>query len=238
MSESKTILITGATSGIGLETARFLHNKGYKLVLVGRDKAKIQNILKELSDSFGFVIDLEKTEMIESIFEYCKSLNLKLDGLVHAAGYTVNTPVRSYKIEHMERQMKLHYYAFLELCKSFYNKSISNQFSSIVVTSSLASITKLKGSVLYASSKSALNSAVSVISKEFIKRFIRVNAIMPAYVDTRMNEGLDEIIDIKAKQPMGMIPPHNIAEIIEFLLSDKSKYMTGALIPISAGMEF
>ena len=83
-----------------------------------------------------------------------------------------------------------------------------------------------------------MNAAVSIISKEFVKRFIRVNGIMPAYVDTRMTEGLDELINVEEKQPMGMIPPDNIAEVIEFLLSEKSRYITGALLPISAGMEF
>ena len=238
MSDSKNILITGSTSGIGLETARHLHKQGYKILLTGRNEEKLINISKELSDSPYVICDLENTERIKEIFDFCQDNNIKLDGMIHAAGYAINMPIRLYKIEHMERQMKIHYYAFLELCKNFYSVKISNNRACIIAISSLASQKMKNASILYSSSKNALNTAIIVASKEFIKRNIRVNGLMPAYVDTRMNEGIEELINVKEQQPMGLIPPQNIAEIIEFLLSEKAKYITGALIPISAGMEF
>ena len=235
---SKTIMITGATSGIGLESAKYLFNNGYNVVLVGRDKDKLKSVSESLDNCLFYVLDLEMTSSIHEIFDYLQSNDIKLDGLVHAAGYAINMPIRAYSIEHMKKQMDIHYYAFAELCKNFYSKRVSNEGSSIVVLSSLSSMTKLKGSVLYASSKSAVNTEVSVISREFVKRKIRVNAILPAYVDTRMNTGLGELIDIEERQPWGMIPPLEVAFLIEYLLSDKSKSITGSLIPISAGMEF
>lgn len=238
MSDKKYVLITGATSGIGLETARFLSENGYGVVLAGRNEETLKDISKEIDDSLYYVIDFEKTENISGIFDFIKAKGIILDGMVHSAGVGMNVPLRICKIEDMERLMRIHYYAFVELCKCFYKKSISKEGASIIAISSLATKTVLKGSVLYSSSKNALNTAISVASKEFIKRQIRVNGIMPAYVDTRMNNGLDEIIDINERQPWGLIPPRYIAELIEYLLSDKSKYITGALIPVSAGMEF
>lgn len=238
MSKMKTILITGATSGIGLETARYLIHTGYSVVLVGRNEDKLKEISLEMNDADYIVCDLENTDSIEGIFKECLDRKIKLDGMVHSAGIGNNTPIRLVQIEHMEKLMKINYFAFLELCKGFYSRKISNDNSSIVALSSIASECKNKGSVLYSSSKSALNTAISVASKEFIKRKIRVNGLMPANVDTRMNVGLDEVLNFEAMQPMGMIPPENIAVIIEFLLSDKSRYVTGALIPVSAGMEF
>lgn len=238
MFEVKSILITGATSGIGLETAKYLVEKGYSVVLVGRNESKLVDTSTQLGKVEYIVCDLEQTDSIKLIFETLKNKNIKLDGMVHAAGYAINMPIRSFQTEHMEKQMQVHYYAFLELCKGFYNRAVSNNGASIIAVSSLASQTKLKGSVLYASSKSALNEAVCVASKEFVKREMRVNAVLPSYVDTRINDGLDALIDIKEKQPMGLIPPRNIAEIIEWLLSEKTIYITGALIPVSAGMEF
>lgn len=239
MSESreKTILITGCTSGIGYETARYLHQCGYNLLLAARNVQKLEDISKELDGAAYCVCDFEQQEQIKTIFDFCAEKNIKLDGMVHAAGYAINMPIRSFREEDMIKEMQLHYFAFMELCKCFYNRKISNDGASIVAMSSLAALTKRKASTLYAASKSALNVAVSVAAKEFVKRSIRVNALMPGYVDTRMNKDLDKLIDIKERQPMGLIPPMNIAYIIEFLLSDKSDYITGAMIPVSAGME-
>lgn len=238
MSDAKTILITGATSGIGLATAKYLDETGYRIILVGRNEEKTRIISEELNNAHYVIANLENTESIDNLFEYCICRGIKLDGLVHSAGCAVNMPIRSLKWEHIERQINLHYYSFLELCKCFYSKRVSNEGASIVALSSLASSTKLKGSVAYSASKAALNTAVSIASKEFVKRSIRVNAILPAYVDTRMNYGLESFIDISEKQPIGLIPPREVAYFIEFLLSEKAKYITGALIPISAGMEF
>lgn len=238
MSNKKSILITGATSGIGLEAARYLNRIGYNLVLVGRNRDRLDSVCNELGVTHKYLCDLEETDKIEGIFEYCVSNGILLDGLVHAAGYAINMPVRSCKLEHAEKLMRVNYYAFIEMCRCFYSKKVSNEGSSIVALSSLSTVTKKKGSILYASSKTALNTAVEVTAKEYLKRSIRVNALLPAYVDTRMNLGLEELIDIKKEQPMGLIPPEKLAEVIEFLLSDKSKYITGVLLPVSAGMEY
>ena len=234
----KKILITGCTSGIGLETSKYLQKQGYDLLLVGRDASKLRIVSDELGGINFTVCDLEKTDSIKDIFEYSQKNSMVFDGLVHCAGYAVNMPIKLLKADDMERQMRVHYFAFLELCKFFSQKDVSNRGSSIVALSSLATITKRKMSTLYSASKSALNTAISVASKEFVKRNIRVNGIMPAYVDTRMNDGLEDLINIKERQPMGLIPPIEIAYLIEYLLSDKSKSITGALIPVSAGMEF
>lgn len=238
MSEKKTVLITGATSGIGLATAEYLHASGYRLILVGRDEQKTIKVANRLGNTLYVLADLEKTDHLSDVFCMCIQNEIKLDGMIHAAGCVINVPARSFKTEDMEKQIRLHYYAFLELSKAFYSRKVSNDGASIVAISSLASLTKLKGSLLYAGSKSALNSAISVLAKEFSKRSIRVNGLLPAYVSTRMTEGLEELIDIREKQPFGMIPPENIAELVAFLLSDQAKYITGALIPVSAGMEF
>ena len=237
--EKKTILITGCTSGIGLDAARYLHECGYEILLVSRNKQKLEAVSSEIGGAKYFICDFEVQEQIKDIFSFCLERKIKLDGMVHSAGFTSNMPIRSYCEEDMRRLMQLNYFAFIELCKGFYNRKISNDNASIVAISSLAALTKRKASALYAGSKSAMNTAVSVASKEFVKRSIRVNALMPGYVDTRVNTILEDLMDdVNEKQPWGLIPPRDIAYIIEFLLSDKSKYITGATIPVSAGMEY
>lgn len=237
MSESKIVMVTGCTSGIGLGVSRYLHEHGYRLLLVGRNEEKLKNVSEETGGEPYIICNFEDNAQISRIFDISVEKGIKLIGMVHCAGCGSNVPIRSLHEDDVKKQMQIHYYAFLELCKNFYRRNVSMDGASIVVMSSFATLTKKKGSVPYAAAKSAVNTAVSVASKEFLKRFIRVNAILPAYVDTPMNDGLEELLDVCEVQPMGLIPPEAIAELTEFLLSDKSKYITGALIPVSAGME-
>lgn len=235
----KTILITGASSGIGKAVAEYLSSLGYVVILTGRNEQKLRETAKMCKgEVYTYAYDLVETEHIESIFSFVSDKNIKLDGLVHCAGVGDNFLVRNNKYKNMDRMMQISYFAFVELCKYFYKRIYSNEDSSIVVMSSLASKTQCPGACSYASAKSAVNTAVSVMSKEFIKRKIRVNAVLPAYVDTPMNEGFDDITDVNKLQPFGMIDAVYIAYLVEFLLSDKGKYITGAHISVSAGMEF
>ena len=157
--------------------------------------------------------------------------------MVHCAGCSVNAPVRMFKEADMQEMMGLHFYTFMRLAKFFYKRSCSNSGASIVTMSSFSAVACWKGSAMYASSKSAMDTAVKVMAKEFAKRKIRVNAILPAYVETRMAQGLEDFLDVERRQPFGLIEPKQIAYLIEFLLSEKSRFITGALIPVSAGME-
>ena len=239
MSEYKTVLITGCTSGIGLEVSHYLHEQGYGLLLVGRNEEKLKNVSEETGNMPYVVCDLEDNFQIGGIFDFCISKGIKLSGMVHCAGYESrsNIPIRLLHNEDAKSQMQIHYFAFLELCKYFYRRNVSIDGSSIVAMSSFATFTKRKGSVAYSAAKAAVNTAVSIASKEFLKRSIRVNAILPAHVETPMYDNIKDVFDISEMQPMGAINIKTIAELIEFLLSDKSKYITGALIPVSAGME-
>lgn len=239
MSENrmKTILVTGCTSGIGYATALYLREKGYRLVLTGRNEEKLNDLAK-LLDTIDFcTCDLRQPDRISDLFNYLQKKEIRLDGMIHSAGCAVNEPVRLFKEANMTELMNIHYYAFMRLSKNFYKRTVSNDGASVVALSSFATVTYYEGSALYAASKGALNAAVSVTAKEFRKRRIRVNAVLPAYVDTRMNDGLEDLINIKERQPFGLIEPKQIAYLIEFLLSERSKYITGALIPVSAGME-
>ncbi len=239
MSESgaKTILVTGCTSGMGYETARYLHEMGYGLVLTGRDRERLKAVAENLECDTACVCDLSKEGQVEHIFTYLQEQERKLDGMVHCAGNFVNAPVRMFKEADLTGVMELHFYAFMRLAKLFYKRSYSNPNASIVALSSFSAVTCREGSSMYAASKSAMNTAVKVMAKEFVKRRIRVNGILPAYVDTRMTQGIEDLVDVEKRQPFGLIDPKQIAYLTEFLLSEKSRFITGALIPVSAGME-
>ena len=236
----KRILITGGTSGIGFETVKLLSSLDYEIVLFGRDSTKLERVMKEFPACIkSYTIDLKEMDRIGDVFVDIENNGITLDGLVHCAGVEGElTPIRKFNYQKLEDVMRIHYLSFLEMGKWFYRRKISNEGASIVGISSMAAIKCQKNVIDYASSKEALNVAAKVMSKEFIKRKIRVNTIMPAYVDTPMNSNSEGVLDVLSVQPLGMIEPIQIAYLIEFLLSDKSVFLTGAAIPVTAGMEY
>ena len=232
------ILITGASSGIGRETAKHLDKCGYSLVLVARTNEKLKTLEVELENpSLICATDLCELAKIEEIFHKCAEKKIQLAGLVHCAGVGNNTPVRSNEIEEMENTMTTNYYSFMELVKYFGMRKYSLEGASIVAVSSISPLTCYSGSCNYAASKSAINTAVKVMAKEYLRRKIRVNAVLPGYVNTPLGPDEDDPVYIE-QQPLGIIKAPYVAYLIEFLLSDKSRYMTGTLIPISGGMSY
>ncbi len=240
-------MITGGTSGIGLKCVeRLSSDSNNTIILVGRSMDR----LKAVSDTIGaaiipIVYDLEDTDHVQEIFNAIEEQGLKLDGFVYSAGMSATYPVKSLRASDIKTVMNLNFISLVMMCRYFYSKRISNDEASIVAISSISSLSSDVGMTVYSASKAALNSSVRSISKEFARRRIRVNAILPAGVKTPMAArkadllaGIHDRADNKTDnnpQPYGMIPAETVADLVSFLLSDQASYMTGELIPISAG---
>ena len=113
------ILITGATSGIGEATARYLSKLGYSLVLMGRNETKVLRLKDAIGNCLGaYYMDLINTSNIKSVFDDIESRGIKLNGFVHSAGLEGRLlPVRSIRYEELDKLMRLHYIAFVEMGK-------------------------------------------------------------------------------------------------------------------------
>ena len=236
----KNILVTGASSGIGEAVCRFLSEGDYKVIMVARNNEKMRKIADELkTEPLMISYDLQNLEDIESIFHTISDKGIKLDGLVHAAGINRDIPIKSNDIELMKQVTTIHYYSFVELGKYFAKKKYTNDNGSIVAISSLASFRCDKGMCTYSAAKAALEAAVSVMSKELRNRGHRANAILPSFVDTPMiHDENNPIIDIDnkiANQPMGLVKPLDVAYLVEYLLSEKARFISDAHIPIGGG---
>lgn len=242
--KNKNILITGATSGIGYETACQFAREGANLVLIGRTEAKLVQMMNEFQGNTIIIpYDLMDLENIEKIFQITKEKLGKLDGMVHCAGSIEMSLIRANDIDAMKRQMNVNTFSFFELGKYFSMKKYSNNSSAIVAISSIAVFLNDPGMVQYSASKAALNTAVKTMAKEFMKRKIRVNAILPANVNTEMfTSGVGAIENFMEnalkRQPLGIIEPEQIAYLAEFLLSDNAKFITGELSVVGGGMEY
>ena len=236
--EMKTILLTGVTSGIGRETAIYLNEQGYRLVLVARDEEKLTKLFERIGDHhMSYIMDLACLDQIDGLFNYLKNAEVKLDGMAYCAGIAGNMPFRNISTEEIATMMQVNCYAFVSIAKEFVKKSFSNDGSSIVAISSLSAVTTYPGTCAYSMSKSALITACKVLAKEVLRRKIRVNTVLPGYVETRMMEGTD-LEKILSDQPWGYVHPREVAQIIEYLISDKARMITGSQITISGGMQF
>ncbi|MBO5173658.1 MAG: SDR family oxidoreductase [Eubacterium sp.] len=239
--KDKVILVTGATSGMGETVAKRFVNEGAKVVAIGRNEEKLQMLEYEHEGQvLSYRYDLSDLENIEDIFLFCKENQLKLDGLVHCAGMVCNNPIRTIDYHETEKIMRVNCFSFMEMGKWFSKRKYSKDGSSMVAISSVESILNDKGLVQYSASKAALNSVVKTMAKEVMKRQIRVNAILPSYVETAMTQATAQQISdyekqITHSQPLGRIEPEYIAGLVEYLLSDYAKYMTGELVVMGGG---
>ncbi len=253
-------LIAGASSGIGAACAEQLSCEGHIVVLVARNAEKLKTFATTLpTQAECFAYDLENVQQVRSIFDYCKEKGLKLDGMVYSAGMNADVPMKICTPDLMERVMRVNCIAFAEMGKHFYSKRYSNDFSRIVAISSSASQSFEKGMGPYNASKAALNAMVKTMAKEFVKRGVLVNAVLPAGVMTPMaaekiakmtgtaidvERAIQELeqspvpIHEEEAQPFGIIAPSAVAEMVAYLVSPKNRYVTGALLPISAGLDF
>lgn len=232
----KQILLTGASSGIGEATARYLSECGYRLFLVARSEEKLKALCRELGEGHAYcVCDLSDYNHVNVIFEKAQEEGFVFDGVVYSAGVGFMERIRSIDLGNVSYAMNTNCFGFVAMARQLCKRKVMNDGGSIVALSSLSTETELPGSAAYSMSKAALNSVCSTLSKEMLKRRIRVNTVMPAMVHTPMNalnEGAEQL------QPWGWIEPQDVAMLIEFLLSDKSRMITGANIPISAGMQY
>lgn len=236
---NKTVMVTGASSGIGAEVCRYLDSCGYRVIMVARNEQKM-NELKSgfVQDAQVMPCDLTDFSAVDTLFTHIKDSGFKLNGLVHCAGAWSASPVRSMDVQEAEDMMHLNCFSLAALCQNFIRRGIAQENSSIVAFSSLSVKTCYEGTASYSMTKCAVDAFCKVLSKEVLRRHIRVNTIMPGYVRTPMTEGVEETNDVEAQQPFGIIPPVDVAYLVEFLLSDKSSYITGTSIPISGGMNF
>ncbi|MCI8364009.1 MAG: SDR family oxidoreductase [Eubacterium sp.] len=239
--QGKNILITGASKGIGHGVAEYLLQGGANVILVARNREKLEELrLKYPNSAFPYPYDLCKMDGIEDIFLFCKAHGLKLHGMLHAAGISIDRPIKALEFEEMGQVFQVNYFSYVALTKYFLNRKYSENGSSIICMSSMASFECAKAMSQYAASKNAINAYTKVLAREAEKRKIRVNAIAPALVDTDMTHQLCDVLEdfeetLITRQPFGIIPVEQIAYLAEFLLSDRSAYITGAIIPVHGG---
>ena len=236
--EGKTILVTGASSGIGRGIAVTSSKMGAIVVINGRNKAKLEETLS-MMEGEGHIIaagDLTVQETLEQLVNQLP----KLDGLVQCAGMGQRIPCKDLRSDDVNQVMNVNFKAPVMLQGELLRQKKINKNASIVFVASIASWSPSFGNAVYSASKGAIISYANCLALELAPRKIRVNCISPAMVwtDLILNDGVDEE---QLKEDESLYPlkrygtPDDIANLAVYMLSDASSWMTGSNVKISGG---
>lgn len=239
---NKTILVTGAGSGIGRETARVLSEQGVKVVMLDLNEEALNETLASLFGN-GHITKTCDLTNFESLQELMKDILMEtgpLDGLVHCAGISSRKPLNVLKAKGFQKVMDVNFYSFVELTRLFTRRGNMNDGGSIVVMSSISSIKGYKAKTEYCVSKAAVDAFVRCMALELADRHIRVNSVMAAAVNTPMAQRAREtnasVGAAESEAPLGITEPYEVANTIAFLLSEATKTITGTSILIDGGI--
>ena len=237
--EGKTILITGASSGIGRATAIECSKLGAKCVITGRNEERLNETLSKMEgDGHQIIVaDIATQDGIDIVVERSPAI----DGLVNNAGVSHTKPISFIKEEELNRIFSINTFAPIVLTKSLLKKKKMNVGGSIVFVSSAASINPDIANSIYSATKAAIASFSRSCAKELSVKQIRSNSVHPGMVETELVKNLifsaEDLDNDKAKYILKRYgKPEEIAWSIIYLLSDASAWVTGTSMIIDGGL--
>ena len=238
----KTILVTGASAGIGRSIAVVCSKMGATVYITARSKERLEETLSLMtgSDNHAICADLTNGDDLTSVVETLPVL----DGIVHNAGIGDRTLCKMVKTEDIGRVMAVNFNAPVLLQKLLLKKKKVAKEASIVFIASRAPFAPTIGNALYSASKGAVIGYAKVLGLELAPQKIRVNCICPAMVWTELVAKDAEMTGADYTEAQKKYPlqrygqPEDIAYLSIYLLSSASSWMTGSCIDITGGGEF
>lgn len=244
--EGKVVVITGASSGIGAETARHLAKLGAKVVLVGRNQDRLNIVVEEIKNAgsptpLAIVADVTKDS--KRIIDESVAHFQKLDVLVNNAGIVFDVPVMDANIEIFDQVFNTNVRSVIELCKLSV-PHLEKTKGNIVNISSICGMVPVYSSTFYSMSKAALDQFTQCAANEFGRKGIRVNSVNPGLVDTPIFETVGMSREEKAKfieesgkkYPVGRIGySSDVSRAVAFLASDRAEFITACLLVVDGG---
>lgn len=244
MLKGKCAIVTGAAKGIGKAVALKLASLGANIVLNYRsseDKAiELENELKELGvEVLRVKGDISKLADVENLINQAKEKFGHIDIMVNNAGITKDTLLLRMKEEDFDSVIDVNLKGVFNCLKTITPIMVKQRSGKIVNLSSVVGIIGNAGQVNYAASKAGVIGMTKSLAKEIGARGITVNAVAPGFIATDMTDGLGDKLKEEAKNgiPLRRLgTPEDVAEVVAFLSSESSNYITGQVINVDGGM--
>jgi NAD(P)-dependent dehydrogenase (short-subunit alcohol dehydrogenase family) len=235
--EGKTILVTGASSGIGRGICIDCSKMGATVHLMARNEGRLNETLEQMEGE-GHVI--HKADLCSSadINDLVESLPL-IDGVVLCAGVIKTMPVKHITEDAMTEIFNANIMGDIKICSRLLKKKKLNHGGSVVFISSVSTFNVKVGNSLYSATKGAVNSFARAMALEVSRQDMRVNIIQPGFIPSSILEkhgmGEEAIQWYKERHPLGLGKPSDIANGCIYLLSDASNWVTGSVFTIDGG---
>jgi NAD(P)-dependent dehydrogenase (short-subunit alcohol dehydrogenase family) len=236
------ILLTGASSGIGREMAIQM-SREHRLILNGRDAVRLDETRQACSAPESHVIwqyDLSAVdELASSLTELLAEGKVRISAFVHCAAVLKILPLKSLSLEQVRETFNTNFFSAMELTTVLMKKKVNDrQLRSIVFISSIASKFGARGFSAYSASKGALDALMKSLAVELAPE-VRVNSVLPGGVRTPMTNRIYEDTEMAARlkldYPLGIGHATDIVNAVEFLISEKSRWITGQQIVVDGG---
>ena len=237
--KGKTILVTGASSGIGRGIAIACSKMGASVIINGRNEQRLAETLREMrgEENFSLIADLSQIDAVAIMVRQLP----KLDGVVHCAGIGQRILCKQLQESDLDNMMDVNFKAPVMFQTELLRQKKINKGASIVFIASIAYDSPTIGNAMYCASKGAVISYANCLALELAPRLIRVNCILPAMIWTDLiyKGGIteEELKEDEKKYPLKRYgKPEDVANLSVYLLSDASAWMTGSSIQKNGGI--
>ena len=243
--QGKRILVIGASSGIGAQTAVTLSEHGANVILAARRGDRLREVMERLApgEHAYDTLDVNEVELIGEKIGALVRERGKLDGMVYAAGIGLELPLRDLSYKRALPFFQTNYFGFLESVRQVSKRGRYNSGMHIVAISSVASMTGQSANTVYSATKAAVDASIRCMAKELADKGICINSVAPSMIEAQMyygflernGNGSEAQQKLLNRQYLGIGKTTDVANAVCFLLSPESRFITGIALPVDGG---